>query len=71
MTVTHTLHMNYSLLELLLGQVDRELKVKEANMQTAQWRSALLQPIVCSNDATSTDNISCDTGERHMLWTEC
>jgi len=43
----------------------------ERNMQAAQWRSALLQPIVCSNDATSTDNINCDTGEGHMLWTEC
>ena len=33
MTVAHTLHMNCLLLVLLLGQVDRELKVKETDEQ--------------------------------------
>jgi hypothetical protein len=57
--------MNCSVLELLPGQVDRELKVKETN--AVQWRSALLQPIICLNDATSTDNINCDTGKTYTV----
>jgi hypothetical protein len=37
------------------------------NKHAAQWRSALLQPIICFNDVTSTDNINCDTGETYTV----
>jgi hypothetical protein len=64
-TLTHFTHESF-----VIGAAawpSRPRAAGKINKHSAQWRSALLQPIVCSNDATSTDNINCDTGDRHTL----
>ena len=66
MTLTHFAHELF-----VIGAAawpSRPRAEGERKKHAAQRRSALLQPIVCLNDTTSTDNIICETGKTYAVY---